>query len=311
MINVIIIVLLIVIFCSLLDMYSIKPFVKMFRLKNFLDKEHVRLGDFSNKVKDISTREEIIKIKKYPDCKVYFYSPSYEFDKLPLIMFIHGGGWVGGSAKKIEAFCKLMASYGYVVANVDYSLAPEHRYPVSTHQLMSVLNHIYENSNEYKIDKHKIFVGGTSAGAHLASQIGALVSNKEYAEEMKLEVSVPKITGLLLINGVYEFETVLDCKFPMMRHFLRAYISPKKWEEASSLNYITKAYPSVFITVGDKDPLEGQSLKLIDKLKEKEVDYQRKFFKDANLFHDFIYLLDNEHSKKTFERMMKYIKDHC
>jgi len=257
---------------------------------------------------DIKTKNITIKVNKYPACNIYFYMPSYEFEELPLIMFIHGGGWIGGSAKKIEDFCKLMASYGYVVANVDYSLAPEYPYPTSTHQLIAILNHIWENSKDYKIDKNNIFVGGTSAGAHLASQLGALVSNKKYCDEMKIETNT-KIKGLLLINGVYELETALDSRFPFMDYFLRAYISPKKWEEASSINYVTKSYPKVFITVGDKDPLLNQSLNFIEKLKEKEVFYQQKTFKKARLHHDFIYLLNNKKAKETFDLMMKFIKE--
>lgn len=306
--NVLIIFLLIAILLCLIDMYSIDYFVKLFRFKNNLDKKHVHLGGYKDKVTDILEKELSVKIKKYPDCKVYLYSPNYEYDKLPLIMFIHGGGWVGGSAKKIENFGKLMASYGYVVANVEYSLAPEYPYPTSTHQLIEVLDYFYENSNEFKIDKNNIFVGGTSAGAHLSSQLGALVSNKKYQEEMKIETS-SKIKGLLLINGVYELETSLDSRFPFMDYFLRAYITPNKWEEASSINYVTKNYPKVFITVGDKDPLVGQSLKLIDKFKEQNVFYVQKTFKKAKLHHDFIYLLDKKKSKETFDMMMKFIKE--
>jgi len=309
--NVVIVVLLIVIFISLIDMYSIKPFVKIFRFKNTLDNKHVKLREFNDKILDIEEEEIVIKMTKYPDCKVFINRPKGINKKLPLIMFIHGGGWIGGSPKKISDFCKLMASYGYVVANVDYSLAPEHPYPTSTYQLINVLNHIYEISDKYMIDKNNIFIGGTSAGAHLASQMGCLITNKKYAEEMKVDVLPTKISGLLLINGVYDFETVIDSKFPFMGHFLRAYISPKKWEEASSVNYVSRNYPSVFITVGDKDPLEEQSIKLIDKLKEYDIDYQSKLFKKAKLYHDFIYLLDREDAKKTFEAMMKFIKERC
>lgn len=295
---------------------NINLFVRGFRFINSHDNNKVDLGIYEDRILEIEEREVVkVKVENYPDVELTFYQPRYDFDKLPVIMFIHGGGWIGGSAKKIASFCKLLASNGYVVVSVDYSLAPEYPYPVSTFQLVAALNYIYKNSNKYKIDKDCIFIGGTSAGAHLTSQLGCLVSSTKYQEKVGVKINVSKLSGLILVNGIYNFKTVGDCKFPGMKHFVWAYmdekdhIDQKKLNEVSTIKHINKNYPDVFITVGDKDPLREQFFELAEKLEEKKINYQKVFFEDANLNHDFIYRLTNEDTKKTYEEMIKFLKE--
>lgn len=83
--------------------------------------------------------KEIIEVPGCPNAEVFLYEKKDGVEKKPLIIYIHGGGWCIGSAAGIEWYAKLLASNGYIVANVDYSLAPEYKYPVSTIQLGTVM----------------------------------------------------------------------------------------------------------------------------------------------------------------------------
>jgi acetyl esterase/lipase len=292
---------------------SFYPFVKGFR---FLNKRvSVNLGILGNRIKSIKEKKVKVKMRDFPDVEVLFSYPQKHNKKLPVLMFVHGGGWIGGSARKVNDYAKLIASYGVVVANVEYSLAPEYQYPVSTMQLVSVLRHIYNNRDLFNIDKNKIFIGGTSAGAHLTSQLGCLSSNKDYREMVGIKGFIPKVCGLILINGVYNFETVGDCHFPGMSSFIWSYIGDKDYlsferiNELSTINYVTNNYPNVFITVGDKDPLRTQSYEFVEVLKKNNVSYKDKFFKDNKLNHDFVYLLSKKEARDTLEEMIKFIKE--
>ena len=88
----------------------------------------------------------------------------------PCLIYIHGGGWVAGSTYTVENPCKLIAELAdAVVFNIDYSLAPEAKYPAAVEELWAALKHVYKNAETYGIDPNKIMVAGDSAGGNLTA----------------------------------------------------------------------------------------------------------------------------------------------
>ena len=107
----------------------------------------------------------------------------------PVIIFIHGGSYIGGSKSEIDCidFCEAFAKKGYVTASVNYRLATD---PISfvlsqEEQYLTVLKSVadvkaairyfrkdFSNGNNYNIDPNTIFVGGSSAGAVTAIHLG-------------------------------------------------------------------------------------------------------------------------------------------
>lgn len=88
----------------------------------------------------------------------------------PCLFYIHGGGWVAGSTYTVENPCKLIAELAdAVVFNIDYSLAPEAKYPAAVEELWTALKHIYKNAATYGIDPNRIMVAGDSAGGNLTA----------------------------------------------------------------------------------------------------------------------------------------------
>lgn len=90
----------------------------------------------------------------------------------PCLMYIHGGGWVGGSVYTLEHQCRLIAELAdAVVFNIDYSLAPEKKFPNGFDDCFNALKHIYDHADDYGIDNTKITVAGDSAGGNLAAAL--------------------------------------------------------------------------------------------------------------------------------------------
>ncbi len=86
------------------------------------------------------------------------------------LIYIHGGGWIGGTVYTVENPCKLIAeSADAVVFNVDYDLAPEVKFPNNLEECYAAVAHIYQHAEEYGIDKTKITVAGDSAGGNLCA----------------------------------------------------------------------------------------------------------------------------------------------
>jgi acetyl esterase/lipase len=89
-----------------------------------------------------------------------------------LIVWIHGGGWQGGS-RKLEAGARQRVlphtERGYALASIDYRLSGEAIFPAQIQDVKAALRFLRENARRYNVDPGRIAVWGTSAGAHLAA----------------------------------------------------------------------------------------------------------------------------------------------
>lgn len=93
----------------------------------------------------------------------------------PLVVFVHDGGWHGGSRRTNGAFADwplalaALASRGYVVASIDYRLAPQANFPAQVLDVKDALRWLRSKAGTYGIDRSKVLVWGAGAGAHLAA----------------------------------------------------------------------------------------------------------------------------------------------
>lgn len=110
--------------------------------------------------------------------KLWRYYPRKSYGNRPAVMFVHGGGWIGGTVYVVENFCRLLAELiGGVVFSVDYSLAPERPFPNGFNDCYNSLEHIVNNSSAYGIDANRVFLAGDSAGANLCSAVSLRCRN--------------------------------------------------------------------------------------------------------------------------------------
>jgi acetyl esterase len=96
------------------------------------------------------------------------YAPSH--DRLPVLLYLHGGGFVVGSLETHDSLCRQLAlrSGGAVVA-LDYRLAPEHRFPAAQDDAWAALQALRERGDAFGLDASRLAVGGDSAGGTLAA----------------------------------------------------------------------------------------------------------------------------------------------
>src|ERR1700749_2468840 len=91
----------------------------------------------------------------------------------PVGLWVHGGGFVANSAADFRDWGILLAGRGYVVALLDYSLAPQTRYPAPVRQANAALAWLEVNAGRFGGDPDRVAVGGDSAGAQTARPPGA------------------------------------------------------------------------------------------------------------------------------------------
>ncbi|WP_462409550.1 alpha/beta hydrolase [Neobacillus sp. Marseille-QA0830] len=142
----------------------------------------------------------------------YYPRKSEKNRKRPALLFIHGGGWIGGSVYTVENFCKLLAELANaVVFNVDYSLAPEKPFPNGLDDNYYALKHVYDHAEEYGIDSDKICVGGDSAGGNYTAAV-CLKARDEGTPKIAMQVLIyPAVTKAdAKVNGYEWSESFFD-----------------------------------------------------------------------------------------------------
>lgn len=157
---------------------------------------------------DISSRIEIIdrtisgRNGEIP-LKIYTSNKS---EKMPAIVFIHGGGFLGGSTKTVENSCKYLAEkIQGVVVSVDYRLCPEHRFPQGLHDCFDTVKWIYENADELNVNKNTIGVSGDSAGGNLSAVCSLM--------DRDLKTNMVKFQGLIYPTVMMSKKEVEDYRF--------------------------------------------------------------------------------------------------
>ena len=127
---------------------------------------------------------------------VWVYYPRYQQDDAPALIYVHGGGFYIGSAFDTENVCRLLAEHiGGPVFNVDYSLAPEQKFPVQPQEVYAVLELVSGLAEQLRFDPQKLYAAGDSAGGNLAAALAV----------MDRAAGQKRIVGQILIYPVVAF----------------------------------------------------------------------------------------------------------
>ena len=97
------------------------------------------------------------------------YAPHSD-QPLPVLLYIHGGGFTVGSLTTHDVLCRQLSRQGRcAVVSLDYRLAPEHRFPTAVHDSWDALNWLHKNGQTLGLDSRRLAVGGDSAGGTLSA----------------------------------------------------------------------------------------------------------------------------------------------
>lgn len=130
---------------------------------------------------DVTTTEYLVPgAEGDPDVRVLYYEPKNKATTpSAALVWIHGGGYVIGSADADEILCRrIVAETGAAVASVDYRLAPETTAPGLVEDCYAALRWIHGKTDEFGIDAARIAVGGASAGGGLAACLAILARDR-------------------------------------------------------------------------------------------------------------------------------------
>ena len=103
--------------------------------------------------------------------KLDLYLPEQTKGRVPVIVFIHGGGWKNGS-KESGKRGAWMVPHGFAIASISYRLTDVGQWPDQINDCYAAVRWVRKNAKQYGLDGKRIGCWGTSAGAHLAALVG-------------------------------------------------------------------------------------------------------------------------------------------
>lgn len=222
--------------------------------------------------------------------KLDLYLPEKPAERpLPLIVHIHGGGWMGGN--KFPCPVVGMVAKGYAVASVEYRFSQKAKFPAQIQDCQAAIRWLRANAKEHNIDPDHIGVIGGSAGGHLSALVGTAGGKKALPMIGGNEEQSDRVQAVCDIYGPANFSTVLQqaaddknvrniFQFDLQKDPYSKLIgmslegNQEKTDAVSPVHYVSKDNPPILILHGTHDALVpyAQSVEFAAALKAKGVE---------------------------------------
>ena len=207
---------------------------------------------------------------------------------LPVIVSVHGGGWVYGDKALYQYYTMILAQRGCAVVNFSYRLAPENRFPAQMEDIGAVFAWAEAHKAAYGLDMDNLFAIGDSAGAHLLGLYCDACTNPEYAALYAFSRPFgPTPRAISLACGVYTIAGAQD--MALMGDLFADGPTPENLALADVKRWVTDAFPETFLFTCTGDFLQEQADAMQVALRKAQVPHVLRFYGDAAhaLGHDF------------------------
>jgi len=206
------------------------------------------------------------------------YSPAEKSGPLPVIVYYHGGGFVLANNATYDATPRMLSEkVNAVVVSVDYSKAPEHRFPAAHEDAIAAYKWVTQNAESLGGDAKKIALAGESAGGNLAVNVAIAARDQKIVMPL-YEVVVYPMAGTDLNSASYtDNASAKPLNKPMMDYFYAQLTSKSEDLKDPRLNLVEadlKGLPPTLLICDQIDPLQSEDLMLGNKLKDAGVDVQ-------------------------------------
>lgn len=237
------------------------------------------------------------------------------FEKTPVVIFIHGGAWVGGgkgvvNINRFNESINQLRQKGYAVISTNYTLGRRNKspFPECILDAIETVNWVVENANHYNFDIDNVGLFGASAGAHIA-MMTAYAQPKDIADTAELKTKIDYVVDLYGptdLDKLYHMQTVenINTHIEKLPENLRKHLDiaqqlfgfdPEKdslkaqsfINKYSPVNYVHKDIPPTLIIHGTADQIVSfeQSVELHKLLDSLQVDCQ--FYPLSDINHAF------------------------
>ena len=222
------------------------------------------------------------------------YRPVGKTDPLPVLVFVHAGGFVFGSIETHDSFCRLISAEAEcLVLSFEYRLAPEHKFPAAHEDSYSALRWVSENATGIGADPDRIAVGGDSSGGTMAIAACAMAAERGGPAVTKLMLWYPGTSGGPPTESMKNRSEGYFLDSALMRwsmgHYLNGpedmahpWVAPLKMLDFSVL-------PPTYLMTAGFDPRHDDNALFVDALVAAGVEAE--FHSIPNTIHGFMFML--------------------
>jgi len=210
----------------------------------------------------------VYKVASGHEAKLDVYRPAHAAGTTPVLMMIHGGGWLFGTKEDSVLYLLPFLQMGFSVVNVEYRMGSVSLAPAAVEDCLCALHWIGRNAKKYEFDLGKVVVTGGSAGGHLALTTAMIPPSAGFENECAYEDdqgwtgtfvdSRPKVAAVVNWFGITDVTDMLQG--PNMRGYAVSWLggSPNREDLArrvSPLSYVRTGLPPILTIHGDADKL--------------------------------------------------------
>ena len=184
------------------------------------------------------------------------YRPRDTGGKLPVIVSVHGGGWVYGDKERYQYYCMSLAQQGFAVVNFTYRLAPRFKFPAALEDTNLVFDWVLAHAGVYGFDADHVFGVGDSAGAHMLAMYSCICTSPDYAASFAFQPPEGFAPTAVALNcGVYDIVpgNGKDLTTRLMADYLPEKGSARELAVISVQRHVTGVFPPAFIMTANDD----------------------------------------------------------
>lgn len=199
---------------------------------------------------------------------------------LPLLIYIHGGGYLSGIRSNRRFYCYNWVDAGYVAANIDYDYALDAEHPEHIREIFKGIEFVLERAEEFGIDTRKIVVAGDSAGGYFAALVAAVASHRGLYDALGIEFKFRASFGVsacVTLSGLFDPVRSIGTRFPQIALYVKALLGKSDAELVREFTgksrlpvavdaYADAEFPPTFIVASKADRLKKESEALRDEL---------------------------------------------
>lgn len=253
----------------------------------------------------------------YPNSTFDLYTPKNKIPKA-IVIWIHGGFFIAGDKYGVSNVCTIISASNYLVAAINYAIAPENKYPTAILQTDEFIKYFHKQYPEYA--QLPIIMAGDSAGGHIALQYSLVVTSISMQEDMQFipYLSSNALKGLVLVcapidlGGLAGSNKKIDF---LLGTFGRVYFGNSRWHKkekykASRLfNYIKNNFPPTFLTDGNAYSFEKQNRRLGEEMRKNCIDVEELYFniQEDQVNHEYLFDMKLPSSEQGMEQLINFL----